>query len=147
MTLGRVHRSFRGALSPLTVYLQCAFAMVGKQIKAARALLGWTLQEFADKVGVHRNSLANIEAERFVGHPRTLAAYVAPSNRPAWNSSTARGRDEAARIIVTFPLPFEPNQLKLLCRSISSSYLSSTGFAPARTEWDTLARSRHVRMW
>jgi transcriptional regulator with XRE-family HTH domain len=44
------------------------------QIRAARGLLGWTLQELAAKVGVHWNSLANIEAERFVGHPRTLAA-------------------------------------------------------------------------
>ncbi|MAY30429.1 MAG: transcriptional regulator [Aurantimonas sp.] len=35
----------------------------GRQIKAARAILGWTVRETADASGVHRNSVIRVESE------------------------------------------------------------------------------------
>ena len=39
--------------------------MTSAQIRAARALLNWTIQELAEKVGVDRNTIAQIEAGRY----------------------------------------------------------------------------------
>jgi len=39
------------------------------QIRAARALLNWTVRDLADKAGVHRNTVTRIETEATgVGH-------------------------------------------------------------------------------
>lgn len=35
----------------------------GRQIKAARAILGWTVRETAEAAGIHRNSVVSVEAE------------------------------------------------------------------------------------
>lgn len=48
--------------------------MTPPQIRAARGLLNWTVQELAEKVGVHRNVISNIEAGRYAGDAETLAA-------------------------------------------------------------------------
>jgi transcriptional regulator with XRE-family HTH domain len=48
--------------------------MTPPQIRAARGLLNWTAQELAEKVGVHRNIISNIEAGRYAGDAETLAA-------------------------------------------------------------------------
>jgi transcriptional regulator with XRE-family HTH domain len=48
--------------------------MTPPQIRAARGLLNWTVQELAEKVGVHRNIISNIEAGRYAGDAETLAA-------------------------------------------------------------------------
>ena len=46
--------------------------MTSAQIRAARALLNWTIQELAEKVGVDRNTIAQIEAGRYASD-ETLA--------------------------------------------------------------------------
>jgi transcriptional regulator with XRE-family HTH domain len=48
--------------------------MTPPQIRAARGLLNWTVQELAEKVGIHRNIISNIEAGRYAGDAETLAA-------------------------------------------------------------------------
>jgi transcriptional regulator with XRE-family HTH domain len=48
--------------------------MTPPQIRAARCLLNWIVQELAEKVGVHRNIISNIEAGRYAGDAETLAA-------------------------------------------------------------------------
>jgi transcriptional regulator with XRE-family HTH domain len=48
--------------------------MTPPQIRAARGLLNWTVQELAEKVGVHRNIISNIEAGRYADDAETLAA-------------------------------------------------------------------------
>ena len=47
--------------------------MTPPQIRAARALLNWTVQELAERVGVDRNTIAQIEAGKYVSDAETLA--------------------------------------------------------------------------
>lgn len=47
--------------------------MTPPQIRAARALLNWTVQELAERVGVERNTIAQIEAGRNASDAETLA--------------------------------------------------------------------------
>ncbi len=48
--------------------------MTPPQIRAARGLLNWTVQELAEKVGVDRNTIAKIESGRYASDAETLAA-------------------------------------------------------------------------
>lgn len=38
--------------------------MTSAQLRAARALLNWTVRDLSEKSGVHRNTITNLEAER-----------------------------------------------------------------------------------
>jgi len=40
-------------------------------------LLGWTIRDLAEKAGVHRNTVTNIETGRYRGDPATVAAIRA----------------------------------------------------------------------
>jgi DNA-binding XRE family transcriptional regulator len=40
----------------------------------ARAALNWTVRDLAEAAGLHRNTVTNIEVERYAGDPDTLAA-------------------------------------------------------------------------
>lgn len=42
------------------------------QIRAARGLLNWTVRDLAEKAGVHRNTITNIETGKYAGDPETL---------------------------------------------------------------------------
>jgi transcriptional regulator with XRE-family HTH domain len=44
------------------------------QVRMARAALNWTVRDLAEAASVHRNTITNIETERYVGDPETLAA-------------------------------------------------------------------------
>jgi transcriptional regulator with XRE-family HTH domain len=44
------------------------------QIRAARGLLNWTVRDLAEKAGVHRNTVTNIETEKYAGGANTLKA-------------------------------------------------------------------------
>jgi transcriptional regulator with XRE-family HTH domain len=44
------------------------------QVRAARGLLNWTVRDLAEKAGVHRNTVTNIETERYAGDSETLEA-------------------------------------------------------------------------
>jgi transcriptional regulator with XRE-family HTH domain len=44
------------------------------QVRMARGALNWTVRALAEAAGVHRNTITNIETERYVGDPETLAA-------------------------------------------------------------------------
>ena len=46
--------------------------MTSAQVRAARGLLNWTVRDLAEKAGVHRNTITNIETERYAGDPETL---------------------------------------------------------------------------
>jgi transcriptional regulator with XRE-family HTH domain len=48
--------------------------MTPPQIRAARGLLNWTVQELAEKVGVDRSTIAKIESGRYASDAETLAA-------------------------------------------------------------------------
>ena len=47
--------------------------MKGTQIKAARALLGWTQADLAERARINRRTVANIESGKHVANPPTLA--------------------------------------------------------------------------
>jgi transcriptional regulator with XRE-family HTH domain len=44
------------------------------QIRAGRALVNWTVRDLAERAGIHRNTVTNIETERSAGDDVTLAA-------------------------------------------------------------------------
>lgn len=44
------------------------------QVRAARGLLNWTVRDLAERAGVHRNTVTNVETGRYAGDPATLAA-------------------------------------------------------------------------
>lgn len=45
------------------------------QVRGARAMLGWTVRDLADKAGVHRNTVTHIESDK-ARHGPTIAAVV-----------------------------------------------------------------------
>jgi len=45
-----------------------------EQVRMARALLNWTLDQLADASGVHRNTISNFETSKYAGDPEKLAA-------------------------------------------------------------------------
>ncbi len=48
--------------------------MTSAQVRAARGLLNWTVRDLAERSGVHRNTVTNIETERYAGSPAAIAA-------------------------------------------------------------------------
>ncbi|MCM2292270.1 helix-turn-helix domain-containing protein [Allorhizobium sp. BGMRC 0089] len=48
--------------------------MQPEQMRAARAILNWSLERLAAESGVHRNTLYNFETSKFAGKPETIAA-------------------------------------------------------------------------
>ena len=48
--------------------------MTPPQIRAARGLLNWTVQELAEKAGVERATVFQIEAGKYAGGVETLMA-------------------------------------------------------------------------
>ncbi len=51
-----------------------ALPMTPPQIRAARGLLNWTVQELAEKAGVDRTTIFSIEAGIYAGDVETLTA-------------------------------------------------------------------------
>ena len=49
-------------------------AITPPQIRAARGLLNWTVQELAEKAGLDRNTVAQIESGRYASNSETMAA-------------------------------------------------------------------------
>lgn len=48
--------------------------MTSAQVRAARGLINWTVRDLAEKAGVHRNTVTNIETGRYGGSPDAIAA-------------------------------------------------------------------------
>lgn len=48
--------------------------MQPEQVRAARAILNWSLDRLAEASGVHRNTISNFETRKYVGEPEKLAA-------------------------------------------------------------------------
>lgn len=46
--------------------------MTSAQLRAARGLINWTIRDLAERAGVHRNTITNIETGRYRGDPETL---------------------------------------------------------------------------
>ena len=43
------------------------------QVRMARAALNWTVRDLARATGLHRNTITNIEVNRYAGDPESLA--------------------------------------------------------------------------
>src|SRR5262245_34041178 len=50
--------------------------MTPPQLRAARGLLNWTVQQLAEKVGLDRNTVAQIESGRYASDAETMAAIT-----------------------------------------------------------------------
>ena len=48
--------------------------MTSAQVRAARGLVNWSVRKLAERSGVHRNTITNLETERYAGDPETLTA-------------------------------------------------------------------------
>jgi transcriptional regulator with XRE-family HTH domain len=48
-------------------------AVTSAQVRMARAALNWTVRDLAKATGLHRNTITNIEVNRYVGDPESLA--------------------------------------------------------------------------
>ena len=46
--------------------------VTGAQVRMARAALNWTVRELAEATRLHRNTVTNIETERYVGDTASL---------------------------------------------------------------------------
>lgn len=57
--------------------LHKARLMTSAQIRAARGLLGWTVRDLANKAGVHRNTVTNVETGRYAGETAVAAIRAA----------------------------------------------------------------------
>ena len=51
--------------------------MTSAQVRAARGLLNWTVRDLAERSGVHRNTITNLETGRYAGSPSAVAAIRA----------------------------------------------------------------------
>ena len=51
--------------------------MTSAQCRAARGLLNWSVRDLAARAGVHRNTITNIETERFEANAETISAVRA----------------------------------------------------------------------
>jgi DNA-binding XRE family transcriptional regulator len=45
-----------------------------EQVRMARAALGWTVRELAERAGVHPNTISNFEVGRYAGELQTLVS-------------------------------------------------------------------------
>jgi len=51
--------------------------LTSAQIRMARAAINWTVRDLAEKSGLHRNTISNIESGRYLGDDQTLDAIKA----------------------------------------------------------------------
>ena len=51
--------------------------MTSAQVRAARGLLNWTVRDLAERAGVHRNTVTNIETGRYGGSADAISAIIA----------------------------------------------------------------------
>jgi transcriptional regulator with XRE-family HTH domain len=52
-------------------------AVTSAQVRMARAALNWTVRDLAEATGLHRNTITNIEVNRYAGDPESLALIEA----------------------------------------------------------------------
>jgi DNA-binding XRE family transcriptional regulator len=63
----------------------------------ARAALSWTVRELAAATGLHRNTITNIEVDRYAGDPSTLAAIELALKRAGIEFIDENGGGEGVR--------------------------------------------------
>jgi predicted transcriptional regulator len=73
--------------------------VTARQIRAARALLGWSQQELADRAVVSVNALARLESERVDSRVSTLTAVQQALIRAGIEFLGANGHGEGVRFL------------------------------------------------
>lgn len=115
-----------------------------KNFSLIRRSVGWTAQEFADKIGVSKMTISNIETSRY---PLTKLQYIAI--RSVLDAEIARNKDETEMLatlldmLVDHPENYEPEEKDELIQKaqlISPSILSGTATRKeASKEWMKIA--------
>lgn len=72
--------------------------ITARQIRAARALLGWTRQELADKAIISLNALARLEGGKVDARTSTVSAVEKTLNRAGVEFLAAGERGEGVRM-------------------------------------------------
>lgn len=115
-----------------------------KNFSLIRRSVGWTSQEFADKIGVSKMTISNIETGRY---PLTKLQYIAI--RSVLDAEIASNKDETEMLatlldmLVDHPEKYEPEEKKELIQKaqlISPSILAGTATRKeASKEWMKIA--------
>ena len=115
-----------------------------KNFSLIRRSVGWTAQEFADKIGVSKMTISNIETGRY---PLTKLQYIAI--RSVLDAEIASNKDETEMLatlldmLVDHPEKYEPkekNELIQKAQLISPSILAGTATRKeASKEWMKIA--------
>lgn len=115
-----------------------------KSFSLIRRSVGWTAQEFADKIGVSKMTISNIETGRY---PLTKLQYIAI--RSVLDAEIASNKDETEMLatlldmLVDHPENYEPeekNELIQKAQIISPSILAGTATRKeASKEWMKIA--------
>ena len=115
-----------------------------KNFSLIRRSVGWTAQEFADKIGVSKMTISNIETGRY---PLTKLQYIAI--RSVLDAEIASNKDETEMLatlldmLVDHPekyVPKEKNELIQKAQLISPSILAGTATRKeASKEWMKIA--------
>jgi DNA-binding XRE family transcriptional regulator len=64
----------------------------------ARAALGWTVRDLAEMAGLHRNTITNIEVERYGGDQATLDRIVKVLTKAGIEFIDENGGGEGVRL-------------------------------------------------
>jgi len=76
------------------------------QMRAARALLNWSVRELSERSGIHRNTITNFETGKSGGDERTIEAIVAALGAAGVIFVDANGEGPGVRLrkgIAPFP--------------------------------------------
>ncbi|MFM2041746.1 MAG: hypothetical protein RLY86_322 [Pseudomonadota bacterium] len=74
-----------------------------RQIRAARALLGWSQQDLADRAVVSKNTVQRLEAGKAVGSDSYLAIWKTLESAGMEFIPVSESRSEGVRLIETKP--------------------------------------------
>jgi transcriptional regulator with XRE-family HTH domain len=94
-------------------YTRHALALLGKQTKLARKRRGWTEQELADRVGVDRGTVRNVEAGSpsvATGTSLEIASLVGVPLFSEEESSLSRALDRTSELLALLPKKIQPKR-------------------------------------
>jgi predicted transcriptional regulator len=70
----------------------------GRQIRAARALLGWSRQKLCEEAGLHWNTLARLEQGAVDPRASTVETVQATLERAGVEFTSGEGKGEGVRL-------------------------------------------------
>ena len=72
--------------------------MTSAQVRAARALLNWSVRDLSEQSGVHRNTITNFETGRYGGSQAVLTAMQTALEKAGVIFVAENGEGEGVRL-------------------------------------------------